>query len=213
MIKASELMNQIKNGGSSRPAKPPIPEELLTKTRRDIARRLKAEGLEINPPEVFKAVCSHAAAKGLAGRSRYQRPRKGFILFGGVGCGKTTLVKRAFFGLGVPFTTANRVIQEALEYVDSFQADRRNLSQTDVILDDLGAEPQGVKKFGNPIDLAEWLTWRYDVFKRFGSLTYITTNLANGQAIAELYGARIASRIQEMAEVIRYDFPDRRGSL
>lgn len=213
MIKADELMNQVKNGGSSRPARPPIPKELLSRRRHEIAARLKAEGLEINPPDVFKAVCTHVAAKGLAGRVTYQRLPKGFILFGGVGCGKTTLVKRAFFGLGVPFTTANRVIQEALEYVDSFQADRRNLSQTDVILDDLGAEPQGVKKFGNPIDLAEWLMWRYDVFKRYGTFTYITTNLANGQSISDLYGARIASRIQEMCEVIRYDFPDRRAKL
>ena len=214
MITASELVQQITNRGSSaRTAKPTIPEELLTKTRRDIARRLKAEGLEINPPEVFRDVCTHAAALGLSTFGGYQRPRKGFILFGSVGCGKTTLVKRAFKNTRIPFLSAIRVIQDGIEYSDSFAVDRRELSRRDLILDDLGAEPQGAHRFGNPINLAEWLTWRYDVFQRFGSLTFITTNLENGEAIAGLYGERIFSRIQEMTEPILYNHPDRRGSL
>lgn len=213
MITASELV-QLTNGGSSaRPAKPPIPEEALTKTRRDIARRLKAEGLEINPPEVFKAVCSHAAALGLSTFGGFQRPKKGFILFGGVGCGKTTLVRKAFRNTRIPFLSAIRVIQEALEYPDAFLADRRLLSRRDIVLDDLGAEPQGAQRFGNPISLGDWVTWRYEVFQRYGTLTYFTTNARDGGEIKELYGARVASRIREMTEVIYYNHPDRRGSL
>lgn len=210
---ASELVQQITNRGSSARTAKPIPEELLTKTRRDIARRLKAEGLEINPPEVFRDVCTHAAALGLSTFGGFQRPLKGFILFGGVGCGKTTLVRKAFRNTRIPFLSAIRVIQDGIEYADSFAVDRRELSRRDLILDDLGAEPQGVHRFGNPISLVEWLTWRYEVFKRFGSLTYFTANARSGSDLEDLYGGRIISRIKEMAEAIPYDHPDRRGSL
>lgn len=212
MLNANELIaSVIGTPAEEKPQTNEIPVERLVRRRNGILYRLKEiEQLELNPLEVFVKVATHAARLQLTMENDLKRPKQGFILFGGVGCGKTTLVRRAFAKSRLPFFSALRILSDAAEYADSFRADRRMFSGSDLILDDLGAERADVKRYGTTLDLTDWLSWRYDCYQRRGVLTFITTNAASGKEIEQRYGARIASRIQEMCEVIRYDHTDRR---
>ncbi|WP_075589856.1 P-loop NTPase family protein [Labilibacter marinus] len=144
--------------------------------------------------------------------------RKGMMLSGPIGAGKTSLMH--LMRLIVPEPQGYQ-IKSCRDVSFEFHKDgydviqrysRRSLKfihgqkkmQT-VCFDDLGAE-QTLKHFGNKCNvLSEILLSRYDLFITDNLITHVTTNL-NATEIEEQYGARVRSRLREMMNMI--SFPD-----
>ncbi|MCU7549326.1 hypothetical protein OCK74_09380 [Chitinophagaceae bacterium LB-8] len=141
--------------------------------------------------------------------------RKGIILTGPVGCGKTTLMTLMNQLLLTHHRHLVKACREiAFEFgVEGFEAILRytrksfnQYSETNVTycFDDLGLEPV-VQYFGTSCNvMAEILLSRYDLFIRFKMFTHITTNL-NSQDIESFYGNRVRSRCREMFNLISFD--------
>ncbi|WP_282037734.1 AAA family ATPase [Saccharicrinis aurantiacus] len=143
-------------------------------------------------------------------------PRKGILLIGPVGCGKTALMKL----MQTILQTHQRYALKACRDItfefqkDGFEAIHRYSKKSFTIkqgsripktlcLDDLGAE-SNIKHFGTECNvLAEVLLSRYDLFINNRLITHATTNL-NAQVIEKLYGQRVRSRMREMMNVITF---------
>lgn len=149
--------------------------------------------------------------------------KKGLLLFGPIGCGKTTLLKLLMHNPSNPFkiVSARKIADEFAEqghivinhYSLLQPVNRRewfNHTHIGLCIDDLGTE-NSKKNYGNEVNvLAEVILNRYDNSDGIGK-THITTN-ASGDSISEVYGARAASRMTEMFNIIEFpiDSPDRR---
>lgn len=146
---------------------------------------------------------------------------KGILLMGGVGTGKTTIMK-AFFNNPLSsfrVTSARRISYDFAEsgfaivknYAGLDTTPRNTFGQTELglCIDDLGTDEER-KHYGDKVNaLTEILLNRYDsIPHRF---THITTNL-NADAIEKIYGSRIRSRMREMFNLVTFDTkaPDRR---
>lgn len=144
--------------------------------------------------------------------------KKGIMLVGPVGCGKTTIM-RAFgrnstngFAIvacrkvSTDYTDKNAGGQITLNKYSSLLPTYpdRNFGQRELgfCFDDLGTE--GTKKhFGNELDvMAEVIYNRYDS----GLLrkTHFTANMTS-EDIAEIYGSRVRSRLREMCNFLTFD--------
>lgn len=139
--------------------------------------------------------------------------RKGILLTGPVGCGKTSLMN--LVKLFLP-TEERYVVKSCREVSFEFLQEGHtvirkysNLSFYGDIpkvycFDDLGTE-NNLKYFGNECNvLAEVLLSRYEFFVHNQMNTHLTTNL-NGDEIEEMYGARVRSRMREMFNLIAFD--------
>jgi DNA replication protein DnaC len=149
--------------------------------------------------------------------------KKGLLLFGPIGCGKTTLLKILMHNPFNPFkiVSARQVADEFAEHghalIKHYSAlqpvnarDWFNHTHIGLCVDDLGTE-NSKKNYGNEVNvLAEVILNRYDNRDGIGK-THITTNIS-GEQIADVYGARVASRMTEMFNIIEFpcDSPDRR---
>ena len=128
--------------------------------------------------------------------------RKGIIISGCTGCGKTTLF-RIFHFAGTRATEDNvrlfacRSCRDiAIEYADpangGVQSLKRHFTGA-ALFDDLGAENIS-SHYGNRADvMGEIIQSRYDR----KALTFFTTNL-NFDELRQTYGERVASRLAEM---------------
>jgi DNA replication protein DnaC len=140
--------------------------------------------------------------------------KKGILLVGPVGCGKTTLMK-LFLELA----------QEKMKYIvrptrditaefieDGFSVlSKYGLTYKGFCFDDLGVE-QSIKHFGNECNvIAEILLTRYEYLKTHNRITHATTNL-NANDLEKIYGNRVRSRLREMFNVITFPSttPDKR---
>lgn len=156
-------------------------------------------------------------------RSPYEA-KKGILMYGPVGCGKTTLMNFFRFNQvsSFAFIPTRTISYEYSKHGhESIQKYKGMLATSDVYksfgqgnvgvcFDDLGTEVD--KKFyGNESNvMAEILLNRYDN-KNLAAKTHITTNL-NGAQIEERYGLRVRSRCREMFNVVTFNekSPDRR---
>lgn len=148
-----------------------------------------------------------------AGAEKYNLSfRKGILLSGPVGCGKTSLMN-IIRHLQLP---ENRFIMKScrdvsFEFIQegygtihkySKQAFKNDIPRTHCF-DDLGTE-NNLKYYGNECNvLAEILLSRYDLFVSRHMLTHLTTNL-NSSEIEEIYGTRIRSRLREQFNLIAF---------
>ncbi len=145
-------------------------------------------------------------------------PRKGIMLCGPIGSGKTSLMH--LMRLILP-ESRRYMIKSCRDvsfefHKDGFDVVHRYSKKSFVIkpgiktpkticFDDLGVE-QNLKHFGNDCNvLEEILLSRYDLFISDGLITHLTTNL-NASEIETHYGKRVRSRLREMMNVI--SFPD-----
>ncbi len=143
--------------------------------------------------------------------------RKGILMNGPVGCGKTSLMTllKAFFPQEKQYTLKS-VREITFEFErDGFRVISRysNLafcnspfSQVNraFCFDDLGIE-QPIKYFGNECNvMAEILLSRYDLFIQKGVLTHITTNLSASE-LESMYGNRVRSRMREMFNLVAFE--------
>jgi DNA replication protein DnaC len=138
--------------------------------------------------------------------------RKGILLIGPVGCGKTSLMQIFNFLSDTSFTIRPSRDVSAEFITDGFQVLQRYGKTTKIYcFDDLGVE-QSIKHFGNKTNvLAEILISRYDYMRSLHLITHATTNL-NADELEVIYGNRVRSRLREMFNVISFpkDTPDKR---
>ncbi len=151
-----------------------------------------------------------AFAAYFAGQDGHLRPRKGIILSGCTGCGKTTLFKLFNFGSVWECDSPKRPLSEgntvlfgwqscraiAMEYADKQRGGVESLKKYfsgNIMFDDFGAE-NIASHYGSKSDvMGEIIQSRYERRCR----TFITTNLTFEQ-IQKVYGERVASRLAEM---------------
>lgn len=149
--------------------------------------------------------------------------RKGILLFGAVGCGKTTLMKlfmhnpRASFVMkscrevAAEFTKNGEEV--LFKYSRVYEANMvENPFKTKswgICFDDLGTED--IKKhYGNESNVMEnVLLNRYDRIAEIPYRTHTTTNIS-GEQMGEYYGTRVRSRIREMFNSFELDGGDLR---
>jgi len=143
-------------------------------------------------------------------------PRKGLMLCGPIGCGKTSIMKLMQLMLPASYhyqVKACRDIsfefqKEGYEVIHryskrSFTITPGSKTPKTVCFDDLGAE-QNLKHFGSECNvMAEILLSRYDLFISDNLITHITSNLAAAD-IEKIYGQRVRSRLREMVNVISF---------
>lgn len=150
--------------------------------------------------------------------------KKGIMLTGPVGCGKTCLMKLIRFFQPPPEVHTLKSCREiSFEFITKgFEVIHKYSSQPGTstsiekkpviyCFDDLGTE-QNLKYFGNECNvMAEILLSRYDRFIAHGTLTHLTTNLSASE-IETCYGNRVRSRMREMFNLISFpcDSKDKR---
>ncbi len=138
--------------------------------------------------------------------------RKGILLSGPVGCGKTSLMNLLRFLLK-PEERYNmkpcrnvsfEFIQEGYSVIHRYsQQSFKHGIPVAWCFDDLGTE-NNLKYYGNECNvMAEILLSRYDLFVSGHMLTHITTNL-NSSEIEEIYGSRLRSRLREQFNLIAF---------
>jgi DNA replication protein DnaC len=139
--------------------------------------------------------------------------RKGILLSGPVGCGKTTLM--TLIKLFLP--PENQYIVKScrdisFEFIQEGYTVIRKYSTLSFLkekprvycFDDLGTE-NNLKYYGNDCNvMAEVMLSRYDQFISKRMLTHITTNL-NSDEIEDMYGTRVRSRLREQFNLIAFD--------
>ena len=140
--------------------------------------------------------------------------RKGILLSGPVGCGKTSLMNLVKLALSPEQRYIVKSCREiSFEFIqDGYSTIRKysNLSFSKDLpkaycFDDLGTE-NNLKYYGNDCNvMAEIMLSRYDLFISRRMITHITTNL-NGDEIEDLYGTRVRSRLREQFNLIAYPF-------
>lgn len=139
--------------------------------------------------------------------------RKGILLSGPVGCGKTSLMNLFRYYLDDNSRHILRscrdisyeFIRDGFSVINKYSRGAFNLGIPKIYcFDDLGIE-NNLKYYGNDCNvMAEIMLSRYDLFISHRMLTHITTNL-NSSEIGEIYGERVRSRMREQFNLIAFD--------
>jgi predicted ATPase len=133
-------------------------------------------------------------------------PKKGILLTGPVGCGKTSLMTLlpSFMYPFQKYQVKNTREIAAEFHKDGFETIQKyGLRQKPICLDDLGVE-QNIKHFGNECNtIGEILLHRYDLFVNEGIVTHATTNL-NADELEDIYGIRVRSRLRTMFNLVSF---------
>ena len=170
--------------------------------------------------EIIRKLCNYFTASPEC-ESLGLSLRKGIMLIGGPGTGKTTIMK-AFSGnqfqsykvVGCRVITYDYA-QHGFEVVKNFgrietvPLNRYGQGETGICFDDLGTDDER-KHYGDAVNpIKEILLNRYDNIPFH--FTHVTSNL-NPQMVEDHYGIRLRSRIREMFNVLKFDIksPDRR---
>ena len=152
--------------------------------------------------------------KDIAGAEKYNISfRKGILLSGPVGCGKTSLMNilkyfkepEERYILKSCRDISFEFIKEGYSVIHKYskQSFKSDIPKV-FCFDDLGTE-NSLKYYGNECNvMAEILLSRYDLFISRHMITHITTNL-NSSEIEEMYGTRIRSRLREQFNLIAFD--------
>lgn len=149
--------------------------------------------------------------------------KKGLLLFGPVGCGKTTLLNVLRKNTKAPFNviSCRKVADDFAQFGHSAIANYSKLREANkrenlghelvgICFDDMGTETNK-KNFGNEANvMSEVLLNLYDVKVNIGRV-HLTTNISDADIITN-YGERVFSRLKEMVNIIEFPFdaPDRR---
>ena len=133
--------------------------------------------------------------------------KKGILLTGPIGCGKTSLMTllRHFHSSPTQY-----VIKSTREIATEFNQEgystinKYGKAHKIYCFDDLGVE-NNMKHYGNECNtISEILLHRYDLLTYEGIVTHATTNL-NAEELEKLYGNRIRSRLRSMFNLISFE--------
>lgn len=148
--------------------------------------------------------------------------RKGIMLYGPIGCGKTSLMKMFAVNSFRPFALVScRAVADSYaeegapalyRYADLkpvFPEQNFGIPEIGRCFDDLGTE-EDKKNFGNQVNVMQDVLFKIYDNQLTGNF-HVTTNII-GDEIDTHYGARIRSRMREMFNVLVFDedAPDRR---
>lgn len=150
--------------------------------------------------------------------------RKGIMMYGGTGTGKTSMMK-AFsenplrsFNMYECKYMALLYSTGGFEKIEQFTGpiapphiNRFRHETYGICFEDLGTEDMK-KNYGNEANvMKDIIEMRYSRHSILSGLTHITTNLT-GDQIEDLYGERVRSRMREMFNIIQFpvNSPDRR---
>lgn len=132
---------------------------------------------------------------------------KGLLVTGDVGTGKTA----AFDVFREILRASNRFFQVAScrQIIRDYTTDGAKVlnkygrdSKNTVYFDDLGLEEVNVKMYGNNANvMSEIMLDRYENYKRYGVITYATSNLG-AKEFGDIYGDRMRDRMREMFNFI-----------
>lgn len=148
--------------------------------------------------------------------------KKGLIVIGNVGTGKTTLMnifadfvgntltdtdylkkRNLFFQIITARDIDRNVSKGNIKYYESLIDKRLNLC-----IDDLGLERRETNSYGNKNNIIEDLILdRYELWHKHGIKTHYTTNL-NLDAIKRIYSERTFSRLTQMTNAIIWQGSD-----
>jgi hypothetical protein len=147
---------------------------------------------------------------------------KGIMFFGGVGCGKTSMLRMFTVNSHKPFAiySCRSIAQEyakdgpvSLDKYASLQPcypqQNYGIDLLGRSFDDLGTE-DNKSNFGNKVNVMQDIFYKIYDSNLFGDF-HNTTNLTADE-IGEFYGKRVRSRLNEMFNIIPFDpeAPDRR---
>lgn len=174
--------------------------------------------------EVFKLLCFYFTNDARFEEDGELKLRKGILLAGNVGTGKTLLMKafsrnkRQCYEIIPCRKASDEYAEDGPEMLNQFNNPIRSLFGTyeyflqrelGVCFDDLGTETNPARYYGKDINTMEQVILnRYDRKLPF-TLTHFTTNLTWSQIEAN-YGTRVISRLNEMVNVIELTGIDRR---
>lgn len=174
--------------------------------------------------DIYLALCYYFTGD-VQGMMKYQlSPRKGLMLFGNIGVGKTVImdvfarnVVQSYkvikcakivseFGLkdNAQLTIEKYSVMKANEHLGKYY----NQEVLGYCFDDLGAEKMG-SNYGKEEAMIDIIENRYNYNHR-GPKTHLTTNLSLEQ-IETRYGLRVLDRMRQMFNLI--DFPEDAASL
>jgi len=180
---------------------------------------------------VFDAVFSHLCLRLVQIDARDQLGRnlslkKGFLLMGDLGSGKSTLMRliSEFVQLGqylkkngaVAFkpTTTQDVCQlyKQTGSIDKHTYNEDGVTEKPAVFcfDELGREPRVVDHYGTKLDvMSQVLQIRYALWQTKGVYSHFITNM-NLEELTSTYGEFIVQRIVEMSNVIELNGDSRR---
>lgn len=130
-----------------------------------------------------------------------QRANPWLMIVGGVGRGKTAVIRCILAGIAAANVRPTQMVASARDLAanDTFQQRARKVEL--LYIDDLGTEPTEVKSYGTSTQpLAGLIEHRYDA----NLCTFLTSNL-RGEKMNEMYGARVVSRLVEMCGIVDAD--------
>lgn len=202
---------------------PPPPKKFTSKELFDLLPEfIKID--EMNE-EIVTQLCRYFAEDPEFESTQGLQLNKGLLLFGGVGVGKTTLM-RAFTknqrnSYVIKMTRAieddfsqdgDKVLKaySGLYYPKDIQSNPYKHEAFGICFDDLGTEPIS-KYYGKDSNvMAEVILNRYDKNLPF-SITHITTNLSTAE-MKSRYGTRVTDRMREMFNLLSFptEAPSRR---
>lgn len=189
--------------------------------RSDLLNFICAEGKKIIPdfditPDLEEYYINLFAY--FKGYERKFNPKKGLLICGDVGTGKTLSMQvmlkifknfrmvntryivRDYFATKPPSSIIDLYGRDSF-YRNPAGVLDRNRPKT-ICFDDFGLENVNVKNYGNEQNILEEIILdRYDEFRKCGMLTLATTNLS-AEMIEETYGGRVRDRLREMMNYV-----------
>ena len=163
------------------------------------AGRFQDKGYQPHFETVFKQLTGHCAYKYA------ELSKKGIMLVGGVGNGKTFAMQIISQMFNIDFYPALDISEfykkhEEFPKPNMIFTNRAKWGR-DIIIDDVGTE-KTIVNYGERTEVInDFIQKRYREFKEKHAITYISTNLSR-EAFIKRYSERVWSRIDEMCLII-----------
>lgn len=131
----------------------------------------------------------------------FEEAKKGLLLIGTVGTGKSTVLKAMACAMDAEYLSVPELaVMFSKRGADALMQVVNEAQKWDLFLDDLGAE-KDLKSYTNAFPIEEIIFKRYDLWKACGARLHLSTNLS-GDQIEERYGVRVRDRLREMTTVV-----------